>query len=294
MPEAMNTPRSHDRDERIEQQRRHQQSIAGLLRYLPPLFEALAAVLKIGALAVLVVFITGHWSYFSHLLDRVTHFEGWGMKFDLAAASSKIDRLVQEKADTGAKLPFAQAALTRAARVLPALDGSRVLWVDGNPGNNVLERGVLEDIGIKVQLALSTRDAVRLAETDTFDLVISNMIRPDDVEQPLKTCPAVYFDFPSNTLRIEYLNDLVQFNLHTQSHPPAGFALAEAFAERWPTYFADRQIARIIFYTAASGGIAASACARIVTNRPDVLLQSVISALEELRWRQLTNTPENR
>jgi hypothetical protein len=47
----------------------------------------------------------------------------------------------------------------------------------------------------------------------------------------------------------------------------------------------------VILFTAASGGISASACARIVTNRYDVLLQSVIGALEELRGNLEANHP---
>jgi len=150
-----------------------------------------------------------------------------------------------------------------------------------------LSRGILEDIGIKVQLALSTTASLDLTRVEGFDLVISNIARPGDISVPLKLCGAAYFAFPSANLHSAYDGDLNRFNAQMQLNPAAGFAMADKFAEEFPKRFGDPQKARIIFYAAASGGIAASRCARIITNRADILLQSVVSALEELRWEEL-------
>jgi hypothetical protein len=113
------------------------------------------------------------------------------------------------------------------------------------------------------------------------------MSRPGDTSTPLAQCRAAYFDFPDQEARQEYGDDLNRFNANIQTNPPAGFAIAEQLAQKFTDRFGKTQAPRIIFYTLASGGISASACGRIVTNRPDVLLQSVVSALEELRWKQL-------
>jgi len=43
----------------------------------------------------------------------------------------------------------------------------------------------------------------------------------------------------------------------------------------------------IIFFTATSGGKAATLCSNTITNRVDLLLQSVVSHLEEQRWKEL-------
>jgi CheY-like chemotaxis protein len=191
-------------------------------------------------------------------------------------------------------VPFAEAALARAELVLPALSGARVLWVDGTPSNNRLEEGVLQDMGMKVHRALTTPEALYLAERVDFDLIISNMFRSGDTSTPLARCGAAYFGFPDDKVRNQYGDDLNRFNANIQMNPPAGFAMAEAFAQKFPERFGITQAPRIIFYTLASGGISASACGRIVTNRADVLLQSVVSALEELRWETLVPSKKTR
>jgi len=58
--------------------------------------------------------------------------------------------------------------------------GSRILWVDDHPQNNVLERRSLEVIGIKFDLSTSTDDALSRLATTAFDAVISDMGRPPD------------------------------------------------------------------------------------------------------------------
>ena len=64
--------------------------------------------------------------------------------------------------------------------------------------------------------------------------------------------------------------------------------MGELMAERHPELFNDHQRPRIIFYTGSSGGKAWDACARIITNRPDVLLENVVWALASRR-----SLPEN-
>ncbi len=249
-------------------------------------FSGIAALLKAVALAALVVLLWVKWPYVATWLDAVSHFElPGGVKVDRSAASEKIHEISRTKEFD---VSFAEAALARAELVLPALLGARVLWVDGMPSNNRLEEGVLQDMGMEVRRALSTPEALYLAERFDFDLVISNMSRPGNTSTSLKRCGAAYFELPDDDkLLKEYGDDLNRFNANIRTNPPAEFAMAEEFAQKFPDRFGDTQVPRIIFYTLASGGISASACGRIVTNRPDVLLQSVVSALEELRWKKL-------
>jgi hypothetical protein len=198
---------------------------------------------------------------------------------------------------------FAETALARAEAVSPALVGARLLWVDQHPENNASLVAFFQNIGIRVQLALNTQDGITFAKMEApsrdqiFDLVIANQYRHDEkVRPPLQKCPATYFAFPNDGTRKKYHADdpnnyklaLSKFNMDLQDNPPAGFALAEEFAQLFPGQFAGTQKSRVILFTAASGGISASACARIVTNRYDVLLQSVIGALEELRGNLIT------
>lgn len=63
---------------------------------------------------------------------------------------------------------------------LARLQGSFVLWVDDRPSNNRYERQALEALGIRVEIARSTDDALERVRQQHFDLIISDMGRPPD------------------------------------------------------------------------------------------------------------------
>ena len=58
----------------------------------------------------------------------------------------------------------------------------RILWVDDHPSNNRSERAALEKLGIVVEPALSTDAALTMLAGSRFDLVISDMGRPEGNE----------------------------------------------------------------------------------------------------------------
>lgn len=60
------------------------------------------------------------------------------------------------------------------------LQGSRILWVDDRPDNNVFERKALEALGIEIDLSTSTTDALEKIRRRSYDLIISDMGRPPD------------------------------------------------------------------------------------------------------------------
>ena len=60
------------------------------------------------------------------------------------------------------------------------LQGSRVLWVDDRPENNVFERQALEALGIQIDLSTATEDALEKIRRRSYDLIISDMGRPPD------------------------------------------------------------------------------------------------------------------
>lgn len=293
-PESTNGSSQHRVDLFIQSLAAPEKTPSGV--NIPLTLSSIAALVRAVVPVAVLVLIVWNWAFFATWLNSITHgeFPG-GFKFDRPAATEKLREL--EKRGTQTKqnsetnrefdFQFANGALVRAERVLPALTGARVLWVDGKPSNNRFEEGILRDMGIELQIALNTEEAINLAQRYDFDLVISNLVRDHDTVVPLNRCGAVYFAFPSEELSKSYGNDLIRFNAQTKQTPPAGFAMAEKFAHEFPDRFGDTQFPRIIFYTASSGGIAASQCGRIVTNRPDVLLQSVVSALEQIRWERL-------
>ena len=66
------------------------------------------------------------------------------------------------------------------SRVMRRLQGSRILWVDDRPDNNIFERQALEALGINIDLATSTEEAMQLVQRRSYDLIISDMGRPSD------------------------------------------------------------------------------------------------------------------
>jgi CheY-like chemotaxis protein len=70
----------------------------------------------------------------------------------------------------------------QAAESLGASDharSSKILWVDDRPDNNVHERQTMEAMGFNFVLALSTKEALAILETETFAAIISDMGRKE-------------------------------------------------------------------------------------------------------------------
>src|SRR5216684_7317342 len=255
-----------------------------------------SGVIKILFLGMVFAYVAFHWSDLSLWLSTITHGEAFGIKFDRVAAEQKVDAL-DLKSISRSDRSFAQGAVARAARVGSAVAGARVLWLDTNLPNNVAERQVLEAMNIGVQRALSVDDAERLAlqavvDKEPYDLIISNVGR-DPGPGPLTKCPVYFSRVPAE---VSWSGTLAEFNASQNTSPRAGFAFAEWLATNEVTANVYMQLERprLIFYTAINGGIASTICARIVTNYADILLQNVVSALEESRWAKLPPIPTSK
>jgi len=57
--------------------------------------------------------------------------------------------------------------------------GKSVLWVDDEPDNNTYEREALEALGMKVYFVPTTSEALELIKGNEYDVVISDMSRPE-------------------------------------------------------------------------------------------------------------------
>lgn len=62
------------------------------------------------------------------------------------------------------------------------LRGKLVLWVDDVPSNNTYQRNALEALGMRFTIAISTEDALKQLQNQSFDLIISDMGRPPDLQ----------------------------------------------------------------------------------------------------------------
>jgi CheY-like chemotaxis protein len=59
----------------------------------------------------------------------------------------------------------------------------RLLWVDDQPTNNVLEMKALEGLGFAIDMVVSTDEALHdIAKAGKYDVIISDMSRPGDNE----------------------------------------------------------------------------------------------------------------
>lgn len=72
---------------------------------------------------------------------------------------------------------YIDSAVVRKEEVRKRKGGKIVLWVDDCPENNVYARNILENYGMKFDLALSTERALNSMEKNSYDLIISDMGR---------------------------------------------------------------------------------------------------------------------
>ena len=150
----------------------------------------------------------------AHLIDAIAHFVGvcvWPAlaAFVLYKFYAPIGRALEKITDLRVKAPGVDiSAKIQAAAALGAASASRdgapedkdqiafaitesvdlpikkrariVLWVDDQPESNEYEREALDAIGIRLVLAKSTEDALRIMQKRKFSAIISDMGRPPD------------------------------------------------------------------------------------------------------------------
>lgn len=61
----------------------------------------------------------------------------------------------------------------------PSFSGKRILWVDDHPKNNSYLFATLEERGVRVDTALSTDEGIAQFKKLTYDIVVSDMARPE-------------------------------------------------------------------------------------------------------------------
>ncbi len=72
------------------------------------------------------------------------------------------------------------SGLRRAELAGNVLRGARVLWVDDHPEHNAWERELFRSLGVVIVSVESTRSAVASIETESFDVVISDIRRDSE------------------------------------------------------------------------------------------------------------------
>jgi len=95
----------------------------------------------------------------------------------VAATVSKTDATGPDDVETVLKEAHSTAAWLSNS---PGLVGKNALWVDDQPSNNRYEQAALSALGLQIVESTSTKDALEQAAMHDFDLIISDMGRPDD------------------------------------------------------------------------------------------------------------------
>lgn len=88
-------------------------------------------------------------------------------------------------------LPGFSPVLRRARLVSIVTTGAQVLWVDDNPGNNIYERMALKSLGIAIDVAVSTQEALQMLELQSYDAIVSDILRSGESDAGLKLLRSV-------------------------------------------------------------------------------------------------------
>lgn len=267
------------------------------------------------ALVILVCWALYERDFVKDWLSSLSGGEVLGVKFArevIDEATLELQQLAKV-ATSGEPLDqqLAGNAIIRASRVAPAIVGSRIVWVDDGwseekPGysefNNKIV-GLLEKLRIAVVRASSTKEAMDALRLSPFDIVISNAWRAKDAENlkgALLICKVYYFDFPDENTENKFTKQadidsfgpnraraiaLDQFNSEANAHAAAGFGLAETIASLPGSTITKPNF---IVFADATARVARSLCQYTITNRGDVLLNSIVTILEQRHANRLT------
>jgi CheY-like chemotaxis protein len=92
---------------------------------------------------------------------------------------------IRQMANSVGKSSFAVDYAANLLRSHPGFlhERQRLLWVDDQPTNNVLEMKALEGFGFRIKMVVSTDEAMHnIAKAGKYDVIITDMSRPDDNE----------------------------------------------------------------------------------------------------------------
>lgn len=84
----------------------------------------------------------------------------------------------------------------------PSASGKRILWVDDNPKNNSFFVALLESRGAQVDTALSTDEGIAMFRRSQYDVVISDMGRPEGERAGIDLTRAIKQNSPSTPVYI--------------------------------------------------------------------------------------------
>jgi len=85
----------------------------------------------------------------------------------------------------------ASSVLKRSQLISPVIKGSRILWVDDNPSFIEFERKTLEAFGSNIDPVTTSESALSMLSSFQYDLVISDIDRPEQNDNGQKLLTAM-------------------------------------------------------------------------------------------------------
>lgn len=133
----------------------------------------------------------------NELFDRLSHVGAFGVEVEFGEAKAQLQSaILSYKKDPFGTLPQDVAVdesrlywlLNRAERMKDLLQGSRILWVDDQPLANAAIFRFLNDYGVVVDLAHSTKEAISALtwSANAYEVVVSDMVRGNDSQAGLE------------------------------------------------------------------------------------------------------------
>jgi CheY-like chemotaxis protein len=95
---------------------------------------------------------------------------------DISSLGKTLDQAVSKQSAQISQREKTQV-LRRANHASQVLQGAQILWIDDNPSNNLYERQLLRSLGVFVDLARSTEEALEMFQNTHYDIAISDMER---------------------------------------------------------------------------------------------------------------------
>lgn len=116
------------------------------------------------------------------LIPRITGIKALGL--EATFVKHELDRLAESK-PAGTKENRDQVA-RRAERIAKVIEGGRILLVNDFPDQMQHVISILESLGISVEVAISTSQALSQLTSKAYDVVISDMSRDDLGDEGLR------------------------------------------------------------------------------------------------------------
>ena len=139
---------------------------------------------KLFCLLLLTAFMIVSWNDIRALIPRISQFEAFGVKVELSELKSAFEKQLtsEETPKISIKPDEIEAVLARAIKVQSVFEGATILWVDDRPENNLPFRQLLRELGAGVEPARSNKEALKLASIDSFDLIVSDIKREEEID----------------------------------------------------------------------------------------------------------------